>query len=430
MQINNQKVLLIGSGGREHAVGWKLKQSEKNPVLYFAPGNTGTAEIGVNVDIKATDIPALLAFAQKEKIDLTLALPDDPLALGIVDEFQKVGLKIWGPTKAAAQLEWSKAFAKDFMKRHNIPTARYETFTDYEKAVAYIGNEKYPVVIKADGLALGKGVTIAQTKEEAIEALQKVMVEKIFGDSGNTVVIEEYLSGPEISFHALSDGVSCQVFPSSQDHKRIGEGDAGSNTGGMGTIAPLPFVDKALFNQIKNTIILPTLVGMEHDGHPFAGILYPGIMLTEDGPKVFEFNSRFGDPETQTYMRLLKTDLLEIFNMCIEQKLSEIKIDWEEFSACNIALASGGYPGNYEKGKVISGVKDAEQDKDIVVFHAGTKLQDGGLVTNGGRVLGVSATGATLEEALAKAYKAIEKISFDGMQYRKDIGKKALALLS
>jgi phosphoribosylamine--glycine ligase len=281
-------------------------------------------------------------------------------------------------------------------------------------------------VIKADGLALGKGVIIAQNFDEANTALENILVKKIFGASGSTVVIEEYLAGTEISFHALSDGVSCQVFPSSQDHKRIGEGDTGPNTGGMGTIAPLPFVDEALFNQIKNTIILPTLVGMEHEGVPFSGLLYPGIMLTKDGPKVFEFNSRFGDPEAQIYMRLLKTDLLDIFNACVEKKLSEIKIDWEKFSACNIAIASEGYPGNYEKGKVITGVGDAELDKDIVVFHAGTKMENGNLVTSGGRVLGVSAIGATLPEALAKAYKAIEKISFEGMQYRKDIGKKAL----
>jgi phosphoribosylamine--glycine ligase len=426
--MQNQKVLIIGSGGREHAIGWKLNQSEHKPVLHFAPGNAGTAEIGVNVDIKATDISALLEFAKKEKIDLTLAIPDDPLALGIVDTFRAEGLRIWGPTKAAAQLEWSKAFSKKFMAEHNLPTAKFKVVTDLNDGLEYIKTMQTPIVVKASGLALGKGVIIAETFEEAKTALEDMLVNKKFGDAGTEVVIEEFMEGPEISTHAFSDGISSQVFPPSQDHKRIGEGDTGLNTGGMGTVAPLPFVDEGLFMQIKNNIILPTLVGMDYDGVPFEGVLYPGLMLTKDGPKILEYNARFGDPETQTYMRLLKTDLLEIFNAIVDKKLSMLKVDWDEGFACNIVLASGGYPGNYEKGKVIMGIGDAEQYEDIVVFHAGTKIENGNLVTNGGRVLGVSATGATLKEALAKAYKAIEKISFEGMQYRKDIGKKVFSL--
>lgn len=425
--MQNQKVLIIGSGGREHAIGWKLKQSEHNPVLYFAPGNAGTATIGTNVNIKATDISGLLEFVKKEKIDLTLAIPDDPLALGIVDTFRSEGLKIWGPTKDAAKLEWSKAFSKKFMKEHNLPTAKFKVVTDFEDGIKYMESMSLPIVVKASGLALGKGVIIAETLEEAKSALEDMLVNKKFGNAGEEVVIEEFMEGPEISTHAFSDGVSSQAFPPSQDHKRIGEGDAGLNTGGMGTIAPLPFVDEGTFMQIKNTIILSTLVGMEHDGVPFEGVLYPGLMLTKDGPKILEYNARFGDPETQTYMRLLKTDLLEIFNAIVNKELSMYKVDWNEGFACTIILASGGYPGDYEKGKVVSGIGDAEQDIDIVVFHAGTKMNENGeLVTNGGRVLGVSAIGETLEETLAKAYKAVAKISFEGMQYRKDIGQKAL----
>ncbi len=426
--MNKQKILIIGSGGREHAIGWKVAESHMCGDLFFAPGNAGTATLGTNVDIKATEIDKLLEFAKTEKIDLTLALPDDPLALGIVDLFQKNGLKIWGPTKAAAQLEWSKAFSKNFMRAHNLPTAKFETFTDYEKAKSYLSTCTMPIVVKASGLALGKGVVIAQTLIEAENTLEDMMIKKVYGDSGTEVVIEEFITGPEISTHAFSDGINYKFFPISQDHKKIGEGDTGLNTGGMGTIAPVPFVDEGLQILIKNTILVPTLVGMEHDDVPYEGILYPGLMLTESGPKILEYNARFGDPETQSYMRLLDTDLLEIINMSLDKKLNELEVRWKENTyACNIVLASGGYPGDYEKGKVITGTEEASKMQDIIIFHAGTKLNENGeLVTNGGRVLGVSAIGKTLEEALAKAYKAIEKISFEGMQYRKDIGQKAL----
>ncbi len=432
-----QKILIIGAGGgREHAIGWRISQSSTATELFFARGNAGTAQIGTNLDIKETEISKLIEFAKNEKIDLTLALSDDPLALGVVDAFQAERLRIWGPTKGASELEWSKAYAKDFMKRHEIPTAKYEVFTDFDKAKIYVEKGNIPVVIKASGLALGKGVTVAQTKEEAVKALEQVLVNKVFGSAGNEVVIEEYLEGTEISIHAISDGESWKLFPASQDHKRIFDGNVGPNTGGMGVIAALPFVDEVMMNRIEQEIIAPTILGMKKEGRPFVGILYPGIMLTKDGPRVFEFNARFGDPETQTYMRLLESDLLDIIDASVDGKVSDLKIKWKENTppgtgqafACNIALASGGYPGNYEKGKAISGIEKAVSEEDIVIFHAGTKMENDKLLTNGGRVLGVSATGSSLDEALQKAYKAIEKISFDGMQYRKDIGRSAISL--
>ncbi|MFA6177522.1 MAG: phosphoribosylamine--glycine ligase [Candidatus Paceibacterota bacterium] len=423
-----QKILIIGSGGREHAIGWKVAQSPKAGQIFFAPGNGGTSDIGINVDIKATDISGLLEFAQKEKIDLTLALPDDPLALGIADEFKKSNLRIFGPTQNASKIEWSKAFSKDFMHRHNLSTAKFETFGDFEKAKDYVRRQSMPIVIKASGLALGKGVIICQNLEEANKALEDMFVKKVFGDAGTTIVIEEFLIGPEISIHAFTDGQNYKMFPTSQDHKKIGENDTGLNTGGMGTIAPLPFVTDELLENIEKNIVAPTVDAMSKDGNPFLGVIYPGLMLTQNGPKILEYNARFGDPETQTYMRLLDTDILDIFNACVDGKLDQIQINWSKKFACTIVLASGGYPENYEKGKVISGIEEAEMQPDIVVFHAGTKIQNNQLVTNGGRVLGVTATGDTLEEALEKAYKAIEKISFEGMQYRKDIGKGALKI--
>ena len=419
-----QKILIVGSGGREHAIGWKVAQSPRAGQIFFAPGNGGTVQIGTNVDIKATDIQKLIKFVKKEKINLTLALPDDPLALGIVDEFKKAGLRIWGPTKEASKIEWSKAYSKNFMRQHNLPTAKFEIFSDFKKAKEYVMNQLLPIVIKASGLALGKGVIIAKTKKEAAEALENMMVKKVFGDSGSVVVIEEFLTGPEISIHAFSDGKNYKIFPPSQDHKKIGEGDTGLNTGGMGTISPLPFVNKKMIDKIERVIIAPTLKGMIEDGLPFIGVLYPGLILTKDCPKILEYNARFGDPETQTYMRLLDTDILDIFNSCIDGNLDKQEIKWKKEFACTIVLASRGYPENYEKGKVIRGIKEAEKNKNIVIFHTGTKVARQGLATNGGRVLGVSAVGKNLEEALAAAYKAIKKISFEGMYYRKDIGKK------
>jgi len=427
---DKSKILIIGSGGREHAVGWKItQQSPKAGEIFFAPGNAGTAKLGTNVSISATDISWLLDFAKKEKIGLTLALPDDPLALGIVDEFRKSGLRIWGPTKKAAQLESSKAYAKRFMERHSLPTAKFRTFTDFNEAKTYVKNHSLPIVVKASGLARGKGVVICETQDEVLSALENSLVKKIFGEAGTLVVIEEYLTGMETSIHAFSDGKTYALFPPAQDHKRARDYNTGPNTGGMGTIAPLPFVSSSLMKKIEDEIVAPTLSSMAKEGNIFEGVLFPGLMLAPGGPKILEFNARFGDPETQTYMRLLETDLLEIINACLGQKLSEIEIKWKPLFACNIVLASGGYPGNYEKGGIISGIKEAEENKNIVVFHAGTAVKDGVLVTNGGRVLGVSAVGNTLKEALDAAYEAIDKISFEGMHYRSDIGKEALARL-
>jgi phosphoribosylamine--glycine ligase len=425
------KILIIGSGGREHAIGWKILQSTRCGELYFAPGNAGTREVGINVPIKATDIQGLIDYVKNESIDLTLAIPDDPLALGIVDEFNKEGLRIFGPTKQAAQLESSKAYAKNFMSKYNLPTAFFETFTDFNKAEAYVRSHVLPVVIKVSGLALGKGVFICEKLEDALFTLENILVKKKFGEAGREVVVEEFLVGTEISTHAFSDGKTFSMFPASQDHKRIGENDTGPNTGGMGTICPLPFVSNEILLNIKDTIISATLSSMNKDDNRFSGVIYPGLMLTNSGPKILEYNARFGDPETQTYMRLLNTDLLDIIDACIDGNLDKIEIDWfKKIFACTIIIASKGYPEAYEKGNIIDGIKMAEKDENVVIFHSGTIMKDGNLVTNGGRVLCVSATGESLEKALETAYKAVEKISFNGMQYRKDIGKKALALLA
>ncbi|MES2315391.1 MAG: phosphoribosylamine--glycine ligase [Patescibacteria group bacterium] len=428
--IKYNKILIIGAGGgREHALGWKIAQSERAGKLFFARGNAGTAQIGTNLDIKETDTPALLGFAKSEGVDLTLVVSDDALAAGVVDAFTAFDMRVWGPTKAASELEWSKAYAKDFMTRHHLPTARHQVFTDFEGAKAYVEKGPVPVVIKASGLALGKGVTVAQSKEEAINALHKILVDKVFGSAGNEVIIEEYLAGIEISIHAISDGTNYKIFPASQDHKRILDGDIGPNTGGMGTIAPLSFIMPSMMNLIEKEIITPTIKGMREEGREFKGCLYPGIMITLDGPKVFEFNSRFGDPETQTYMRILETDFLDIIDASIDGTLNNLNIGWKNEFACNIALASGGYPNKYEKGKVVTGLEEAQRNGNIVIFHSGTTLDEKkNLVTNGGRVLGVSATGLTLKKALSTSYEAISKIHFEGMQFRKDIGQKALGL--
>lgn len=422
-----KKVLLIGNGGREHALAWKISQSPLLEKLYIAPGNAGTAELGENVPhIGASNVAELVAFAKETEIDFVIVGPDDPLSHGVVDAFQKEGIKVWGPTKAAARLEWSKSFSKDFMDRHNIPTARYGTFTNFEQAVAYADGENYPLVIKANGLALGKGVVIVQTRREALTTLREMMVDKIFGDAGNEVVIEEFLVGVEISIHAFCDGKTWKLLPSSQDHKRAHDGDTGLNTGGMGTISPLPFVSHELLSRIENEIIAPTIKAMEEEGSPFVGLLYPGIIVTEDGPKVIEFNSRFGDPETQSYMRLLETDIMEIFEASVNGTLSELDIHWKHGAACTVVIASAGYPGAYEKGQVITDIALASEVKDVVLFYAGMKRVEGELVVSGGRVLGVSAYAETLPAAIKRAYEAVDKVYFPGKQYRTDIGKKAL----
>jgi phosphoribosylamine--glycine ligase len=394
--------------------------------IFIAPGNAGTAQVGENVNIPITDIGGLVQFAINNQIDFTVVGSDDALALGVVDVFQSKNLKIWGPTKAAAKIEWSKSFAKELMNTANIPTAHYKTFTNYNEALAYVKPQYLPLVIKASGLALGKGVTICKTMEEAENTLRDLMVEKIHGEAGAEVIIEEFLQGNEFSTHAFSDGNTFKLLPTSQDHKTINDGDKGPNTGGMGTIAPLPWVTKEIMDEVSSKIVWPALDNLKSSGCPFIGLLYPGLMLTKDGPKVIEFNARFGDPETQSYMRLLKTDLFDILEACVDGNLNDVNIEWENKFACCIVLASGGYPGKYEKGLPISGIEAAEKMPDIVVFHSGTKRHDNQLLTNGGRVLGVSAIGDTLKEALEKAYAAIKLINFQGMQYRTDIGAKSL----
>ncbi|RJQ28347.1 phosphoribosylamine--glycine ligase [Candidatus Parcubacteria bacterium] len=421
-----KNVLVIGGGGREHALAWKLSQSPRVEKIYVAPGNGGIGRITENIPISATEIEKLAAFASKNAVDVTVVGPDDPLALGIVDAFRARGLRIFGPTKAAAEIEASKTFAKAFMKESGIPTARFEIFSDYEKAKVHLVQCDLPIVVKASGLALGKGVAVCKTTAEAERFLENTMVKKVFGDAGKEVVIEEYLEGQEISIHAFSDGEAYSLFPTAQDHKPIGDGDAGPNTGGMGTIAPVPWVAKESMEKIENSIVKSALKGLAERERTFTGCLYPGLKMTPQGPKVLEFNARFGDPETQSYMRLLKTDLLDVVEACIDGTLSGLKVEWDPGYAACIVLASGGYPGKYKKGKIITGVDEAEKVSGVVVFHAGTKEENGKLHTSGGRVLGVTAYAEDLKEALRRAYEGVSKIHFDGMQYRKDIGAKAL----
>ena len=426
MADTGKNVLVIGSGGREYALAWKLSQSPKIKKLYIAPGNGGTSQVAENVPIQADDFPKLIAFAKEKNIYLIVVGPDDILAKGIVDAFQGIGILMFGPNKAAAGIESSKAFAKQLMKEEGIPTARFETFTDYQKALQYLDLQSLPIVIKASGLALGKGVVVAHTKREAEEALKNMMVDHTFGEAGNVAVIEEFLEGREISIHAFCDGASFKMMPTSQDHKTIGEGDTGLNTGGMGTIAPVPWATRELQKIIENKIMRKTLDGLRKRGMLFSGCLYPGLKITPQGPKVLEFNARFGDPETQSLMRLLKTDLFDIVEACALGKLNKLSIEWHTGFAVCVVIASGGYPGSYEKGFPISGFENAERIPGVIVFHAGTKMQGNECVTSGGRVLGVSAIGDTLEGALEKAYQGVGAISFKNMYYRKDIGANAL----
>jgi phosphoribosylamine---glycine ligase len=418
-------ILIIGNGGREHSLAWKLKQSPKVKNIFVAPGNGGTSLVAKNLPLITTK--EIIDWIKENPIDLVIVGPDNYLAEGMVDELEELNVPVFGPTKAAAEIEWSKAFAKEFMKKEGIPTARYELFTDLDKASDYVKTESFPIVIKASGLALGKGVIIANNIQEAESCLDEIMKDKIFGEAGNEVIIEEYLKGVEISTHAFCDGDNAIMFPSAQDHKRIFEHDEGPNTGGMGTIAPVPGITNEQLEEIKDKVVLPTLQGLKKLGRPFRGVLFPGIMLTESGPKVIEFNARFGDPETQSHMRILETDLVDILFSCIDGNLDKQKIDWSDESACCVVLASGGYPGNYDKDKTISGLENLNIE-DIVIFHAGTKTKELTTVTNGGRVLGVTAIGGSIQESLAKAYKAIESLSFEDMQFRKDIGAKSINL--
>ena len=417
-------VLIVGSGGREHALAWKLAQSPRIGKLYVAPGNGGTRTVGENVPIAADDIPTLVNFARERSIGLTVVGPENPLALGIVDAFHNAGLKIFGPTKSVAQVESSKAFSKQLMREAGIPTAGFQVFTKYEDALAYVRKQGAPIVVKASGLALGKGVYVCNTIEEAESALKEIMIDHAHKDAGAEVVVEEFLDGEEISIHILSDGKDFLMFPASQDHKRIGEGDTGRNSAGMGTIAPVLDMNNPVMEEIRKAVIRPALDALASRGVPFSGLLYPGLKMTSKGPKVLEFNARFGDPETQVYMRLMKTDLLDVLEASTDGRLAGTNIEWNSGFAVNIVLASGGYPDAYKKGCPITGTDEAEKVPGVVVFHAGTVF-DGELKTSGGRVLGVSAVGDTLKGALEKAYTACDLINFEGKYFRRDIGARA-----
>lgn len=421
------KILIIGSGGREHALGWKIKQSPLVNKIYFTPGNPGTKKIGENVAIEVTDIKKLLRFAKDKKIDLTIVGPETPLVLGIVDIFKKEKLKIFGPTKRASQIEGSKTFSKELMKKYKIPTAGFYTFDNFKDAKDYLQKSKYPLVLKADGLCLGKGVAVCKNKKEAENFLHELMIDKTFGTSAEKIIVEECLYGQEISFMVITDGKDFLSFLPSQDHKRLITNNQGPNTGGMGAYTPVPFVDKKLFEQIEKEIVAPTIKAMAKEGCLYQGILYPGLILTREGPKVLEYNCRFGDPETQPLMTQLESDLVEIILAQQKKQLKKKKLIFKKGFSVGVVLASAGYPEKYKKGDQIYGL-DKINDKEIQVFHAGTKEVDKKIITNGGRVLSVVARGKTLEETIKKVYQHIGKktVHFKGMQFRRDIGKNGL----
>ena len=420
-------VLLVGSGGREHAIAWKLKQSKKLDKLYIAPGNAGTAQFGKNVPISDTDIDKLVDFAKENKVGLAIIGPEDPLSMGLVDAMEAAGIKAFGPCGEAAQLEADKAFAKQLMRASSVSTAEARVFDRYSDAKAYIASRDEPVVIKAAGLAKGKGVIVCDDPSDGIIAAEKIMEDRIFGDAGAHLIVEEKLIGEEASILAFVDGHNIYVMESSQDHKPIGDGDTGPNTGGMGAYSPAPIVTESLMDRITREILVPVVDGMNRQGTPYRGILYAGLMMTSGGPRVLEFNVRFGDPETQPILMRLQSDLLEVFLAVCDGKLDEITLKWDRRPAVCVVMSSGGYPGDYEKGKVITGLDEAAQLEDVMVFHAGTTTNDQGqIVTNGGRVLGVTALGQNVAEAKAQAYRAVEKIQFDGAYCRKDIADKAI----
>ena len=414
------KVLVVGSGGREHAICWKLAQSNKVAELYCAPGNAGIAQAAKCVNVKATDVDGMVKWAQDNAMDFVVVAPDDPLALGMVDALEAAGIPAFGPRASAAVIEASKAFSKELMKKYHIPTARYETFTDLDKALAYIDAQGAPIVVKADGLALGKGVVVASTVDEAKQAAREMMEDKKFGESGSTVVIEECMTGPEVTVLAFADGEHVRTMPASQDHKRAYDGNRGPNTGGMGAISPPFQYTPDIAKRCEEEIFLPTIRALKEEGRPFHGVIYFGLMLTPDGPKVVEYNARFGDPECQAVLSLLDGDLMDIFTACREGTLDQADIRWKRKAACCLVLASGGYPLDYKKGCPISGLEEAGEH--AVVFHAGTAEKDGQIVTNGGRVLGVTALGDTLDQAIANAYAAAKPIAFQDMHFRTDIG--------
>lgn len=421
------KVLLVGSGGREHALAWKLSKSKLCKHLYIAPGNPGTAQFGTNVGINDNDIEGLVKYAVDKKIDFVVVGPEDPLTLGLVDKLEEKGIKAFGPHKAAAALEGDKAFSKKMMQACSIPTADCQVFSDFNEAKAYIASRDSGVVVKASGLAKGKGVYVCSEPSDGILAAEKIMVDKIFGDAGNQLLVEEKLIGQETSILAFVDGHTIYVMETSQDHKAIGEGDTGPNTGGMGAYSPAPVCTDKILSQIQREVLVPIVDGMNRNGSPYKGVLYAGIMITAGGPKVLEFNARFGDPETQPILMRLKSDLLEIMLAVVEERLDKITIEWDPRPAVCVVISSGGYPGDYEKGKKITGIENAETLEDVKVFHAGTRFSaEGELQTSGGRVLGVTACGKDIAAARERAYEAAAKIKFDGAYYRRDIGDKAL----
>jgi phosphoribosylamine--glycine ligase len=419
-------VLVIGNGGREHALAWKIQQSPRVKRIFAAPGNAGIAAVADLVPLAADDVAALARFARDERVDLTVVGPELPLTLGIADEFHRHGLRIFGPTREAAQLEGSKAFAKELLRRHEIPTGFFSVFADADEAVRYVSEVGVPIVVKTDGLAAGKGVFICQTVKEAEDAINEVMRTRIFGDAGERVVVEEYLEGEEVSFIALTDGRSVLPMATSQDHKRAYDGETGPNTGGMGAYSPAPIVTPALQERIVREIMQPVVTALRDAKIDFRGVLYAGLMITESGPKVLEFNARFGDPECQALMVRLKSDLVPLIEACIDGRLAETDAEWDERAAACVVLAAAGYPGNYEKGKMIRGLDALRGWQNGFVFHAGTAQRDNTVVTNGGRVLGVTALGAGIREAVQEAYWAVEQIHWDGIQYRRDIGHRAL----
>ena len=420
------KVLVIGGGGREHALVWKLSQSPKVDKIFCAPGNTGIAELAECLDIKADDIDALLNFAKYEGIDLTVVGPEAPLTAGIVDTFVKAERRIFGPDKSGARLEGSKVFAKDFMRKYGLPTAEYKTFTSCLHAEEYIRLKGAPVVIKADGLAAGKGVFVCETADEAVDSLRLIMRDKAFGDAGSRVVVEQCLKGEEASFMILTDSKTVIPLASSQDHKTIFDGDKGPNTGGMGAYSPAPVITKNLHSKIMKTVVAPMMKGLKRERINYRGVIYAGLMICNGKPYVLEFNCRFGDPEAQPILMRLESDLFDMLKTTAEGRLKDVQVSWKDDTAVCVVISSKGYPGTYEKGKVIKGLDELKCKRNTMVFHAGTSLNNGELVTSGGRVLGVTALGKDIQAAKKNAYKAIEKIHFEGMHYRKDIADKAI----
>ena len=420
------KVLVIGGGGREHALVWKLSQSPKVKEIYCAPGNAGIANLAECIEIRPDNLTGFLNFSKSHKIDLTVVGPELPLALGVVDEFQRAGLRIFGPTKAAAMIESSKIYAKQFMKTYHIPTAKAHSFDSIEKALGYARQQELPLVIKADGLAAGKGVMIAHTLAQAEESIDQMMHSRVFGSAGEKIVIEAFLTGEEATILAFTDGRGVSLLPASQDHKRLGDGDQGANTGGMGAYAPAPVVTPEIQGQVLRHIVKPTLHGLAEEGCPYKGVLYFGLMICKEGPRVLEFNCRFGDPEAQVVLPLLDSDLVDILEAVIDERLDQVTIRLKALAAICVVLASSGYPEESPQGFPVKGLKLAQKLKDVLLFHAGTALRNDRVVTHGGRVLGVTALGADLRSARDRAYKAIAKIDFEGMQYRKDIAARAL----